>query len=185
MTRSINFRYWKRVEADATAIQDFLSVGLQRVGEIRSRLNRGPAVGQIDPPGQAARYLANVLPDVRAEGIQWLVAYGHDERQLRVLSSQMATELGFPGLKAVLPRLVIAINRKRWPPKADVEVLIAGLQHRNLPVRRFSHGLLVHLFGTLEVYDSESSASSRNQQARKWLAAINRLYRRLGNSRQR
>ncbi|MDG1513902.1 MAG: hypothetical protein P8R31_19565 [Mariniblastus sp.] len=45
----IYFRHWKRVEADATAIQDFLSVGLQRVGEIRSRLNRGPAVGQIDP----------------------------------------------------------------------------------------------------------------------------------------
>jgi hypothetical protein len=40
MTRSINFRYWKRVEADATAIQNSLSVGLQRVGEIRSRLNR-------------------------------------------------------------------------------------------------------------------------------------------------
>jgi hypothetical protein len=36
----IYFRHWKRVEADATAIQDFLSVGLQRVGEIRSRLNR-------------------------------------------------------------------------------------------------------------------------------------------------
>ncbi len=143
------------------------------------------AFATIDPPGQAAKYLSNVLPEVRAEGINWLLVYGRDPQRLRKLASELATEMNAPGLATTLPKLVIAIHRKRLPSKADVEFLISGLQNRNVSVRRLSHGFLVHLFGSIEDYDSESDAATRTLQSRKWLAAINRLYRRLENARRK
>jgi hypothetical protein len=143
------------------------------------------AFATIDPPGQAARYLANVLPEVRAEGINWLIVYGRDPQRLRKIANELATEMNAPGLATTIPKLVIAIHRKRLPPKTDAENLVAGLQNRNVSVRRLSHGFLVHLYGSLEDYDSESDAATRNIQSRKWLAAINRLYRRLENARRR
>jgi hypothetical protein len=143
------------------------------------------AFATIDPPGRAALYLANVIPEVRAEGIHWLLAYGQDQQRLRKLSDELATELAMPGLKVTLPRLVAAIQRKRWPPEADVDLLISGLQNRNAKVRRLSHGFLVHLFGAHVDYDSESNVATRNLQARKWHVAVNRLYRRKENANQR
>ena len=142
------------------------------------------ALATIDPQGQAKSYLANVLPEVRAEGIQWLLAYGSDPRQLRKLAGELATEMNTPGLGRTLPKLVLAIKTKRWPAKADAESLVKGLQNRNVSVRRFSHGLLVHLFGTLEEYNPESKPAAQSVQARKWSSAINRLYRRVENARQ-
>lgn len=143
------------------------------------------ALATIDPPGQAAEFLANVVPQVRAEGIRWLLVYGQDQQRLRRLAAELADQWNTPSLRATIPRMVLAINRKRMPAKSDSEALVALLQNRNAPVRRLAHGLLVHLFGTLERYNAEADASSRNLQARKWLVAINSLYRRIDRARQR
>ena len=142
------------------------------------------ALATIDPPGQAKLYLANVLPEVRAEGIQWLLAYGSNPPQLRKLAGDLATEFNSPGIARALPRLVLAIQAKRWPVKADTELLLKGLQNRDVSVRRLSHSLLVHMFGALENFNPESKPTVLKEQASKWRAAVNKLYRRVENARQ-
>ena len=142
------------------------------------------ALATIDPPGQAKLYLANVLPEVRAEGIQWLLAYGSNPPQLRKLAGDLATEFNSPGIARALPRLVLAIQAKRLPVKADSELLLKGLQNRDVSVRRLSHSLLVHMFGALENFNPESNPTVLKEQASKWRAAVNKLYRRVENARQ-
>ena len=141
------------------------------------------ALATIDPPGQAKLYLASALPEVRAEGIHWLLAFGNDPRRLRRLAGALATEMNSPSIGENLPRLVLAIQAKRLPAKADADLLVTGLQNRNVSVRRFSHSLLVHMFGALEDYNPEANPTTQTTQTRKWSSAVTGLYRRVENAR--
>ena len=174
----------KRLSAQWQASRDlFADLSLDEIDSEDQPLVRF-ALATIDPPGQAKLYLANVLPEVRAEGIQWLLAYGSNPPQLRKLAGDLATEFNSPGIARALPRLVLAIQAKRWPVKADSELLLKGLQNRDVSVRRLSHSLLVHMFGASESYDPESKPAILKEQASKWRAAVNKLYRRVENARQ-
>ena len=142
------------------------------------------AFATIDPPGQAKLYLANVLPEVRAEGIQWLLSYGSDPRQLRRLTNELATQMNTPDLGKNLAKMVLAIQAKRLPDESDAKLLVRGLQNRNVSVRRLSHGLLVHMFGAASDYNPESNPATLAAQARQWSDAVNKLYRRVEHARQ-
>ena len=182
--RPVNKFPSKRLSAQWQASRDlFADLSLDEIDSEDQPLVRF-ALATIDPPGQAKSYLANVLPEVRAEGIQWLLAYGSDPPQLRKLAGDLATEFNSPGIARALPRLVLAIQAKRLPVKADSELLLKGLQNRDVSVRRLSHSLLVHMFGALENFNPESNPTVLKEQASKWRAAVNKLYRRVENARQ-
>ena len=182
--RPVNKFPSKRLSAQWQASRDlFADLSLDEIDSEDQPLVRF-ALATIDPPGQAKLYLANVLPEVRAEGIQWLLAYGSNPPQLRKLAGDLATEFNSPGIARALPRLVLAIQAKRWPVKADTELLLKGLQNRDVSVRRLSHSLLVHMFGALENFNPESKPTVLKEQASKWRAAVNKLYRRVENARQ-
>ena len=174
----------KRLSAQWQASRDlFTDLSLDTINSEDQPLVRF-AFATINPPGQVKLYLANVLPEVRAEGIQWLLAYGSDPRQLQKLAGDLATELNSPAIGRTLPRLVLAIQKKSWPAKTDTDPLLRGLQNRDVSVRRLSHSFLVHMFGALENYDPESKPAILKDQASKWRTAVNKLYRRVENARQ-
>ena len=185
LKRPVNKFPSKRLSAQWQASRDlFTDLGQPNVVSPEDQPLVRFAFATIDPPGQAKLYLANVSPEVRAEGIQWLLVYGSDPRRLRKLASELATEMNSPGIGRALPRLVLAIQTKRWPAKADAELLIKGLPNRNVSVRRLSHSLLVHMFGPLADYDPDSKPPALNAQAHQWDSATKRLYQRVKNAQQ-
>ncbi len=151
----------------------------------KSRTLARHMVASLDPNGQAVSFLGNELPEVRAEGIGWLLEFGSDPQRLQRLAAAMASDLSAPGLATTLPRVVIAIRSSQMPQQSDSELLVTGLDHRNPSVRRISHALLLRIFGALVDYDSESGEAVRTRQSAAWRVRIQQIYTRLGNARRR